>query len=92
VPYGHERVVIGDHSRYIVRARRFLPAALAIPALIPPSAVIAAEPVALSPSAPKRHKGALRMRGTRRLLVDGSVLRRRPLSLNLVHNLHDARA
>ena len=27
-----------------------------------------------------------------RLLVDGSVLRRRPLSLNLVNNLHDARA
>jgi hypothetical protein len=34
----------------------------------------------------------LGMRGTCRLLVDGSVLRRRPLSRNLVHNLHDARA
>ena len=34
----------------------------------------------------------LGMRGTCRLLLHGSVLRRRPLFLNLVHNLHDARA
>jgi hypothetical protein len=30
-PYGHERVVIGDHPCYIVLDRRFLPAGLASP-------------------------------------------------------------